>query len=103
MNKILATIQKVKNVQSIPNDVEHEIVNVCSHKFKVNKGVYKINDVVVHFKYNSCLPTNVPEYEFLYNFLYKDKILEEVYRITERQGIIIPVEICFKDCMPLCE
>lgn len=110
MSRKLASIQVISDLQPVPNSNNLLVATVLGWKVVVSKNEnFKIGDRVVYFEIDSCLPTGVPEYEFLRKTSYRNSpILGEVFRLKTiklrgqiSQGLILPIEVCFKDCMPL--
>lgn len=86
----LATIQRITNLQPIPNADAIELATILGWKVVVKKGEHKVNDLVVYCEIDSVLP----ETEW-FNFLSESK-----YRIKTKkmrgqisQGICFPISI----------
>lgn len=60
----LATVQKIKSINPIPNADAIEVVEVLGWKVVVKKDEVKVGQKVVYFEIDSLLP-DVPQYEFL--------------------------------------
>lgn len=109
MERKLASIQIIKDIKPIPDADKLEVASILGWKVVVKKGEFQIGQRVVYFEIDSCLPVGVPEYEFLRSSSYKNSpILGEVFRLKTvklrgqiSQGLILPIEVCFKDCMPI--
>ena len=110
MERKLASIQVIKDIQPIPDADRIEVATILGWKVVVEKERYSIGQKVVYFEIDSFLPC-VEEYEFLRTSSYVNSpILGEGFRLKTRrlkgvysQGLILPIEVCFKDCMPLYE
>lgn len=104
----LASIQIIKDLKPIPDADRIEVASVLGWNIVVEKNKYKVGEPVVYFEIDSFLPC-VEDYEFLRSSSYKNSpILGEGFRIKTKklrgvisQGLIMPIEVCFKDCMPL--
>ena len=110
MERKLASIQVISEIKPHPNADRLEIARVLGWDVVIAKDEgFKVGEKVVYFEIDSCLPVGVPEYEFLRKNSYKNSpILGEVFRLKTirlrgvvSQGLILPLEICFKDCMPI--
>lgn len=66
----LASIQKIIDVQPIPNADAIEVVTIKGWKVVVKKGQFKIDDLCVYFEIDSFLPIK-PEFEFLRKSCYR--------------------------------
>lgn len=104
----LASIQEIKELRPIENADSLEVAKVLGWDVVVRKGEFKKGQKVVYFEIDSFLPV-VDEYEFLRKTSYKkSEILGEGFRLKTirlrgqlSQGLILPIETCFKDCMPV--
>ena len=110
MSRKLASIQIIKDIQPIPDADRIEVAVINGWKCVVKKNEFRVGQKVVYFEIDSFLPC-VEDYEFLRASSYKNSpILGEGFRIKTQklrgvisQGLILPIETCFKDCMPVCE
>src|SRR5260221_575643 len=66
----LASIQKVLDIQPIPNADAIEVVTINGWKVVSKKGEFKIGDLCVYFEIDSFLPIK-PEFEFLRKSCYR--------------------------------
>jgi len=106
----LASIQIIKDIRPIPDADRIEVATILGWKVVVEKGRYSTGQKVVYFEIDSFLPC-VEEYEFLRTSSHVNSpILGEGFRLKTRrlkgvysQGLILPIKVCFKDCMPLSE
>ena len=95
----LASIQRIWNVEPIPNSDYLELVSVLGWKCVATKGQFKPGDLAVYFEIDSFLPVR-PEYEFLRKSCYKNtNIMGEGFKIrTQRfrgqlsQGLVMPLD-----------
>ena len=110
MERKLASIQVISDIKPHPNADRLEIARVLGWDVIIAKDEgFKVGEKVVYFEIDSCLPVGVPEYEFLRKSSYRNSpILGEVFRLKTirlrgvvSQGLILPLEVCFKDCMPV--
>lgn len=111
MARKLASIQVISEIKEHPNADSLLIARVLGWDVIISKkDGYKVGDKVVYFEIDSFLPC-VEEYEFLRKSSYKKSpILGEGFRLKPVKlrgemsyGLILPIEVCFKDCMPLPE
>jgi len=64
MGRKLASIQRINNIEPIPDADAIEVATVLGWKVVVKKNEFKIGDLCVFFEIDSFLPEK-PEYEFL--------------------------------------
>ena len=64
MNRKLATLEVIKDLQPIPDADNIEVATVRGWKVVVKKGVFEIGSLCVFFEIDSFLP-ELPEFEFL--------------------------------------
>ena len=109
MERKLASIQIISDIKEHPNADRLLIARVLGWDVVIAKDDnFNIGDKVVYFEIDSFLPC-VEEYEFLRKSSYKNSpILGEGFRLKPVKlrgivscGLILPIEVCFKDCMPL--
>lgn len=86
----LASIQKIGNLEPIPNADSIEKATVLGWELVVKKGVFKIDDLCVYCEIDSILP-NKPEFEFLRDKKYRIKTIKLRGQIS--QGICFPISI----------
>ena len=84
----LASIQKIGDLQSIPNADTIEVASVLGWKVVVKKGEFKINDLCVYCEIDSVLPPK-PEFEFLASKKYRVRTIKLRGQIS--QGIAFPL------------
>jgi RNA ligase (TIGR02306 family) len=100
MERKLATIQKIDNLEPIPQADRIETASILGWKAVVQKGQYKEGEAIVYFEIDSFLPIK-PEYEFLRLNCYKKfEDGREGFRIKTRrmkgqisQGLVMPISI----------
>ena len=103
MTRKLATIQKIANLEAIPNADAIEVAQILGWKCVVKKDEYKVGDLVVYFEVDSFIPVK-PELEFLRKGCYK-KLPDgtEGFRIRTirlrgqiSQGLVMPLSLLGK-------
>jgi len=70
MERKLATVVKINDIQPIPNADAIEVATVKGWKVVVKKNEYKVGDLAVYYEIDSLLPIK-PEFEFLRRSSYK--------------------------------
>jgi len=100
MERKLASIRKILDIQPIKNADMIEVATVDNWKVVVKKGDFKVNDLVIYFEIDSFLPIR-EEFEFLRKSSYK-KLADdsEGFRLRTiklrsqiSQGLIAPLSI----------
>jgi len=86
----LATIQRIKELNSIPNADSIEVASILGWKVVVKKGDFKVNDLCVYCEIDSLLPEK-PEFEFLRNKKFRIRTVRMRGQIS--QGICFPISI----------
>jgi len=86
----LATIQKIKEINSIPNADSIEVATILGWKVVVKKDEFKVNDYCVYCEIDSILPEK-QEFEFLRNKKFRIKTIRLRGQIS--QGICFPISI----------
>jgi len=90
MERKLASIQKVLDVQPIPNADAIEVLTVLGWKVVAKKGEFKIGDLVVYFEVDSILKES-PEVEFLRKSNFRIKTIKLRGQVS--QGLCLPLSI----------
>jgi RNA ligase. len=89
----LASIQKIKDIQPIPNADAIEVATVLGWKVVVRKGQYSIGDLVVYVEIDSLMPDK-PEFDFLRD---SKGVIRKIRTVKLRgqisQGIVFPLSI----------
>ena len=93
----LATIEKIKDIQPIPNADAIEVVTVRGWKVVVKKDEFKINDLCIYIEIDSIVP-EIPEFEFLKDKKYRVKTIKLRGQVS--QGIVFPISILYKFGQP---
>ena len=96
----LASIQRVWNVEPIPDADKIELAHVLGWQCVVNKGEFKPMDLGVYFEIDSFLPVR-EEFEFLRSSSYKKTdIMGEGFRLKTMkfrgqisQGLLLPLSL----------
>ena len=87
----LASIQEIKEINPIPNADAIEVATILGWKVVIKKADnFKVGDKVVYFEVDSKLPAK-PEYEFLANYGYRVKT--QKFRGQVSQGLVLPMSI----------
>ena len=100
MERKLASIRKISNIQPIEGADKIELVTVDGWKVVVAKDVgHKIGDLVIYCEIDSFLPIK-PEFEFLRKSSYKKMGDQEGFRLktiklrgVTSQGLILPLSV----------
>ncbi|MBI5207761.1 MAG: RNA ligase (ATP) [Candidatus Firestonebacteria bacterium] len=99
MDRKLASIQKIIDIQPIPNADNIEVAAILGWKVVTRKGEFKPGDIVVYIEIDSVLP-ELPEFEFLRTNCFIDNGIVKGFRIKTRrlrkqisQGICFPISI----------
>lgn len=103
MERKLASIRRISDIQEIPGADMIELAIVDGWKVVVAKNVgHKINDLVVYCEIDSFLPIR-EEFEFLRKSSYKKMGDEEGFRLRTvklrgqvSQGLILPLSVLFE-------
>lgn len=98
MERKLATVVKINDIQPIPNADAIEVATVKGWKVVVKKNEYKVGDLAVYYEIDSLLPIK-PEFEFLRKSSYKKMFNgAEGFRLKTiklrnqiSQGLITPI------------
>lgn len=90
----LASIQKVKALQCIPEAEAIEVASVQGWKVVVKKGEFQVGDLVVYCEIDSILPEK-PEFEFLRNKKFRIKTIRLRGQVS--QGICFPLSVLPED------
>ena len=95
----LVTIQRILDLQPIPNADAIEVATVLGWHCVVRKGEFEINDLCVYFEVDSFLPVR-PEFEILAKGGIKKMEDREGYRLRTirlrgqiSQGLCLPISI----------
>ncbi|MDP2860882.1 MAG: RNA ligase (ATP) [bacterium] len=88
--RTLARIQKIKNLEAIPEAQQIEKATILGWSVVVKKGEFKIGDPCVYVEIDSILPPK-PEFEFLAKNKYRIKTVRLRGQIS--QGICFPLSI----------
>lgn len=90
MERKLASVQRVLDVQPIPNADAIEVLTVLGWKVVAKKGEFKVGDLVVYFEVDSILKES-PEVEFLRKSNFRIKTIRLRGQIS--QGLCLPLSI----------
>lgn len=100
MERKLASIRKITNIQPIPNADAIEVVTVDGWNVVSKKGEFQVGDLCVYCEIDSFLPTT-PEFEFLRKSSYKKlQNGDEGFRLRTiklrgqvSQGLVLPTSV----------
>lgn len=90
MERKLASIQKVLDVQPIPGADAIECLTVLGWKVVSKKGEFKVGDLVVYFEIDSILKES-PDVEFLRKSAFRIKTIRLRGQVS--QGLCLPLSI----------
>jgi RNA ligase (TIGR02306 family) len=90
MSRKLVTIQKIKELNPIPNADSIEVATILGWKVVVRKGEFKVDDLVVYAEIDSLFPEK-PEFEFLRERKFRIRTVRLRGQIS--QGIAFPLSI----------
>lgn len=87
----LASIQEIKEINPIPNADAIEVATILGWKVVIKKSEgHKVGDMVVYCEIDSKFPPK-PEYEFLANYGYRVKT--QKFRGQVSQGLVLPLSV----------
>ena len=100
MERKLASIRRITDIQPIPNADAIEVVVVGGWKVVTKKGEFNVGDLCVYCEIDSFLPI-LPQYEFLRKSSYKKLSTgEEGFRLRTiklrgqvSQGLVLPLSV----------
>lgn len=100
MERKLASIRKITDIQPIPDADAIEVVVVGGWKVVTKKGEFSVGDLCVYCEIDSFLPI-LPQYEFLRKSSYKKLSTgEEGFRLRTiklrgqvSQGLVLPISV----------
>ena len=87
----LATIQRVTNVQPIPNADAIEVCNIQGWECVIKKNEYKEGDLVVYIEIDSIVPAMNPYFDFMQERRYRVRTIKLRKQIS--QGLVCPLSI----------
>ena len=100
MERKLASVRRITDIQPIPNADAIEVVVVGGWKVVTKKGEFNVGDLCVYCEIDSFLPI-LPQYEFLRKSSYKKLSTgEEGFRLRTiklrgqvSQGLVLPLSV----------
>jgi RNA ligase (TIGR02306 family) len=99
MTRRLATIQKILDIQNVPNSDKLDVCTILGWKCVVGRGEYKVGDLIVYFEIDSVLP-ELSEFEFLRERCFVDNGIVRGFRLRTiklrgqfSQGLVMPLNI----------
>lgn len=102
MERKLATVEVIKDLQPIPGADNIELATVRGWKVVVRKGLFEINSLCIYFEIDSFLP-EIPEFEFLRKSCFTTlntgetgfRIRTVMMREQISQGLALPLSLFF--------
>lgn len=98
MERKLASIQRITDIQPIPGADKIEVATVLGWKVVVLKNEFKVNDLCIYCEIDSILPEK-PEFEFLRDRRFRIKTIKLRGQLS--QGICFPLSILRCDTFPV--
>lgn len=86
----LAHVEKIIDIQPIPNADKIEVATVLGWKVVIKKDEFKVGDKCIYVEIDSVLP-EIEDFEFLRTK--KFRIKSQKIRGQLSQGLILPIEI----------
>lgn len=110
MERKLASVRKITDIQPIPDADSIEVVVVGGWKVVTKKGEFSVGDLCVYCEIDSFLPI-LPQYEFLRKSSYKKLSTgEEGFRLRTiklrgqvSQGLVLPMSLLLEYLEPVLE
>ncbi len=90
MDRKLAHIEKIEDIQPIPNADSIVVATVLGWKCVVKKDEFKVGDSVVYVEVDSIMPEK-PEYEFLRERKFRVRTIKLRGQIS--QGLVLPLSV----------
>lgn len=94
MERALAHVEVIKDIQPIPNADAIDVATVLGWKVVVKKNEFKVGDKVIYIEIDSLVPP-IPEFEFLRERKYKVKTIK--LRGQYSQGLIVALSLLGRD------
>lgn len=88
MERKLAHIELIEDINPIPNADAIEVVSVLGWRCVVKKGDFKLGDKVIYVEVDSILPDK-PEFEFLRDRKFRIKTIKLRGQVS--QGLVLPL------------
>jgi len=102
MERKLASIQKVVQIDAIPDADKVECVKVLGWACVAKKGEFKVGDLVIYIEIDSLIPKDIWS-----GFLFKEGTTIERYRLKTvkmrgqvSQGLVLPVTVLYNCISP---
>lgn len=86
----LASVEKIINIQPIPNADAIETATVLGWEVVIKKGEYKVGDLCAYIQIDTIVPDK-PEFEFLRERKFRVRTIKLRKQIS--QGLIVPLPI----------
>jgi len=90
----LATIQRIRELNTIPNADSIEVASILGWKVVVRKGEFKVDDLCVYIEIDSLLPDR-PEFEFMRDRKMRVRTIRLRGQVS--QGLCFPLSIISKE------
>lgn len=104
MNKNLATVQKIKSLTSIPNADKIEVAELEGKGWKVivQKGLYKVGDLVIFVEPDTWVPHNTAPFlskgaPKIYNGVIGNRLRPIKMKGVISMGLILPINLLKKE------
>ena len=94
MERALAHVEVIKDIQPIPNADAIDVATVLGWKVVVKKNEFKVGDKVIYIEIDSLVPP-IPGFEFLRERKYKVKTIK--LRGQYSQGLIVALSLLGRD------
>lgn len=90
MGRQLATIQRIREINPIPNADSIEVASILGWKVVVRKGEFKVDDLCVYIEIDSLLPDK-PDFEFMRDRKFRVRTIKLRGQVS--QGLCLPLSI----------
>lgn len=87
----LASVQRIVNIEPIPNADAIEKITVLGWEVVCKKGEFKVGDSVVYIEIDSLLPEGNPNWEFLRDRKFRVRTIKLRKQIS--QGLVLPLSV----------
>lgn len=87
----LAHVEKIVDIQPIPNADKIEVATVLGWKVVIKKDEFKVGDKIIYIEIDSRVPKDEPYFSFLADRNYKVKSIKLRKQVS--QGLIVPMSL----------
>lgn len=87
----LAHVEKIIDIQPIPNADKIEVATVLGWKVVIKKDEFKVGDKIIYIEIDSRVPKDEPYFSFLADRNYKVKSIKLRKQVS--QGLIVPMSL----------